>query len=111
MSAISRETQQATATIADNAQTSDAIKFKGMAGGGFRLPAGFVGTAMTFEVSDDNDTFVELEGSDGNAVTLVVQASKAYALPAGLLGWPYFKLKSGSSETGGPLSIPVVMHG
>ena len=111
MSAISRENLVHTATVADNGTESDAVPFKGMAGGGFALPAGVLSTAMTFQVSVDNSTYVVLEDADGAAVSITVQSSRAYPLPAELFGFPWFKFVCGSSETAGPTSISVAMCG
>lgn len=113
MSAITRQSQTDKSwTIADNAQVTDAMNFQGMAGGGFILPAGFLSTSVGFTVGlTSSGTFYTLEDSDGAAIAMTVEASKAYSFPAELFGWPFVKMTTGSSETGGPLTIPVVLQG
>lgn len=99
-------------TIADNAQVTDAMKFAGMAGGGFVLPTGFVSTSIGFSVGlTEAGTFYALEDSAGDAIAMTVQAERAYSFPAELFGWPWVKMTTGSQETGGPLTIPVVLQG
>ena len=103
------ESLQLTVTIADDGTESSVIAAKGFARGGFACPAGFVGTAMTFQVSTDNSTFYAHEAAGGSATSVTVEASKAYAIPSEVMAWPFIKLVSGSSETGGPLTIPVTL--
>lgn len=100
-----------TITIADNAQASSAFSTKGYARGSIGIPTGFVGTALTFSVSLDDSTYFGVEAAGGSAVSLTVEATKVYALPVEIMGWPYVKVTSGSSETGGPLTLPVVLLG
>lgn len=76
------------------------------------LPAEFDGTALTFTVSPTyGGTYVALEDSSGAAVTLTVEAGKAYALPEALFGAPYCKLVSGTSQTTSDTVIPVTLRG
>lgn len=75
--------------------------------GGFILPAAFTGTAITFQVSVDGDTFVALNDSSG-AVSLTVAQGKGYALPASVMGFRWLKFVSGSSE-GADRTIQVML--
>lgn len=95
-----------TVTIANGETVSTAFDARGFASFGAILPAAFTGTAMTFQVSNDNTTFTALNNSSG-AVSLTVAQAKAYALPADLKPWRYFKLVSGSAE-GADRTITVV---
>ena len=63
------------------------------------MPASLTSTAMTFTVCNTYDgTYVALEDATGAAISLTVEASKAYALPPELFAFIYAKLVCGSSE-------------
>lgn len=98
------------AIIANGEQSSSAIENKYGADLGVVIPAAFTGTALTFEVSHNGVTYQGLYGLDGNAVSLTVAQGRSYVLPAALLPWPYFKLKSGSAE-GAARTLNVVIKG
>lgn len=98
-------------TIASGQTASSAIDFRGRAGGGFRLPSTFTGTTITYQVSVDGNSYGSLYDQFGaQVVTASVAASRRYALPAELYGWPYFKIVSGSAE-GADRTIAVVVAG
>lgn len=86
------------AVIASSAQLSGAFENKYGRDSAVVVPAAFTGTALTFEVSADGVTYQPLYGTDGNAVSLTVAQGRSYPLPAAVLPWPYFKIKSGSAE-------------
>lgn len=94
-------------TIADNATTSSEVDLENGTLCGIFIPAGFVGTALTFTAAPESGgTFVALENSSGNAISYTVEASKYYPLdPKDFWGVRWVKFVSGSSETGGPLTI------
>lgn len=98
------------ATIANAAQLSTAIENKYGAELGVVLPATFTGSSLTFEVSADGSTFQPLYDKQHQAVSMSVSQGHSYALPAELLPWPHFKIKSGSSE-GGARTLIVVIKG
>ena len=63
------------------------------------VPASLTSTSLSFTVCDTIDgTYVGLEDATGAAITLTVEAAKAYALPPELFGFRYAKLVCGSSE-------------
>jgi len=78
-------------TVSNAVETHDYDK------GGFILPATFTGTAMTFQVSRDGTNFVALN-NDSGAISKTVAQGKAYALPAEIFAFGWFKFVSGSSE-------------
>lgn len=86
-----------TLVIAASGTVSDAFNNTHCVAAAVVLPATFTGTALTFQVSADNSTFVALN-NDSGAVSITVAQAKAYALPAGLAAFPYFKIVSGSTE-------------
>ena len=86
--------------MAVSGPTSGVITVDGYSYGGFILPATFDGTAMTFTVCDTyGGTYVALEDSSGNAISLTVEASKAYAFPPELFAFPYAKMVSGTNQS------------
>lgn len=94
-----------TVVIAVNGTVSTAMDMEDGTLCGVFIPAGFVGTAMTFQTSIDGITFVAVNNAAG-ALSYVVAASKYIAIdPKDFRGMRYIKLVSGSSETGGPLTL------
>ena len=64
------------------------------------LPSTWDGTSLTFQVCDTSGgTYIGYEAADGSAVTLTVEASKAYSIPEGVFGAKYMKITSGSNQT------------
>lgn len=77
---------------------------------GVYIPAGWVGTAMTFQASADGVTYVAVHNAAG-AYSIVVAASKYVAVdPTVFLGVRYLKLVSGSTESGGPLTVKLAVR-
>lgn len=90
-----------TAVIADNGTVSAAIDLEDGTLLGVFIPAGFVGTTLTLQASADNSTFVAVAG-----VSKTVAASNYVPFaPSETAGIRYVKFVSGSSETGGPLTL------
>jgi len=68
-------------TIASGATTSNALDTQGYPVTGFILPSTFDGTALAIHASDaEAGTYVPLYDSDGNAIAMVVAASRAVGL-------------------------------
>lgn len=87
-----------TVTIANGATVSSAFDARGFATIGFATPAALTGTAITFQVSHDNVTFVPLKTTANAAVSVTVTTSSAYTIPSEVKPWRYIKLVSGSAE-------------
>ncbi len=98
---MSTVNQSATVTIADSATVSNAIDLGEMAIVGLQTPASMTGTAITFQASADNSTFVAVKKVDGTTYSMVTASSLYYVIPpADLAGIRYLKVVSGSAETG-----------
>lgn len=106
---LNRANNAQTASIAASGTTSTAVVLDGYSFGGIIMPAQFTGTALTFTVCDtQGGTYVGLEDASGTAISLTVEAAKAYPLPPELFAFPYAKLVSGSTE-GAARSIVVCL--
>jgi hypothetical protein len=109
---LNRKSHYQEATIAVGGTASDEVVLDGYAIGMVHMPSTLEGTALTFTVAPvSGGTFVALEDSSGNAVSLTVEASKAYALPEAIFGAPYAKLVMGSTQTTTDTVIPVTLRG
>lgn len=87
------------AIIASSGTVSNSIDTSGTSIVGYILPSSFTGTSITFQVSNDNDTFVELKDTNGNDITHIVAQNTAVAIsPLDFAGWRYVKFVSGSTE-------------
>ena len=91
-----------TVVIADSATVSSAADLNGTTLVGIDIPAGFDGTAMTFQVSSDGVTYYTYKKlADGLAVTAVVGANASYAtVPTDFAGYRFIKLVAGTAQTG-----------
>lgn len=90
---------QTNVTIANGAQLSSAVDLLGFTLCAVETPGTFTGTAITFEVSSDNSTFVPVHKEDGNAYSITVAASRATIVDISKFrGFRYLKIKSGSAE-------------
>lgn len=68
---------------------------------GIYIPAGFSGTAITFEASEDDSVFKVMKDWDGNTISLTVAADTYVGLDTQLfLGVAYCKLVSGTAQSG-----------
>lgn len=67
---------------------------------GILVPAGMTGTKITFLVSVDNITFLELRQPDGDAYAITINATAAaYAIgPQDIAGMRYIKAVSNAAE-------------
>lgn len=92
-----------TATIANGGTTSGEIPLRGRMVVGFRIPAAFTGTTITFTGSEvSGGTFSSIYDSDGNQVSAAVAASRFIGLSGAeadaVSAAPFIKLVSGSAE-------------
>lgn len=94
---MERQIVQTSVVIANGQTVSGVIAKQSMAMVGAVMPASFEGATLTFQVSADGTTYVELDdNSSGSAISATVAASKAVTLPAELAPWPFFKIVSGT---------------
>jgi hypothetical protein len=92
---------QTNVTIANGAQSSSVADLLGFTLCAVETPSAFTGTAITFEVSNDNSTFVPVHKEDGNAYSITVSTSRATIVDIQKFrGFRYLKIKSGSAEGG-----------
>lgn len=93
--------------IADNATTSPEADLRDRVLCGVFLPAGFLGTSLTFlAAAATGGTFLTIQDGEGADYTVTVAASKFVPVdPTKFVGVRFLKVKSGSSETGGPLTL------
>lgn len=94
-----------TATIADNGTASTGVSAESALRGTLSIPAGWVGTALTYEGSNDGSTYVAMHDCLGAALGHAAAASGLYAIPGEAFGMRFFRVVSNASETGGPLTL------
>lgn len=86
-------------TIESSGTKSTSVDLRGMTLCGFYLPASFTGTAITFEASADNSTYLPVQDGDGAAISKTVAQGQYIKLdPADFAGIQFIKLVSGSTE-------------
>ena len=78
---------------------TDAFDARPGADFGLIVPSNFDGTAITFLVSHDNITYTALYDTSNAAVGMTVAASRNYQLPASLVSWPWWKIKTTTAQT------------
>lgn len=102
MTAIHREIQVQTVTIANGQTASSAVSGRNFTVYGLIMPAAFTGTALTFTVCESlAGTYQALYDPTGALSSIpVVAASRSYDLPVELGPWPYFKIVSNAAEGG-----------
>jgi hypothetical protein len=67
---------------------------------GVMLPAAWTAAVITFQVSLDNTTFVDLHDRNGEVSFPTAGASRGLQCdPAQFAGWRYLKIRSGTSAT------------
>lgn len=88
-----------TTTIASGSSLSAVIEANSRPLLAFVIPSGWTDADLTFQVSLDGLTYAELIGEDGNAITLEARAGQVTRLadPSQWEGWPYLKVRSGTS--------------
>lgn len=95
-------------TIANGAQLSNVADLNNLTLCAVQTPASFTGTAITFEVSADNSTFVPVHVEGGTAYSITVASSRATIVDINKFrGFRYVKVKSGSAESGAKI---VTLH-
>jgi len=100
-----------TAVIADNGTVSAAIDLEDGTLCGVFIPAGFVGTALTFQAGATEDgTYYAINNAAG-ALSYTVAASKFVGIdPKDFHGVRFVKFVSGTSESGGPLTLTAAVR-
>lgn len=94
-------TKKIVASIASGGTTSQAIGLPGLTLLGIQTPAALTGTALTFQVSHDGNTWVPLydDAATPAEISLTVTTSRAYSLdPSKFAAWEWIKVVSGSAE-------------
>ena len=88
-------------TIPNGVDTSDSKLLWGTSPLKIIIPAGFVGTQIFFEISQDNINFGNYYNAQGNPIFAVAAADRVIGLaPIDLLGIKYLRLRSDANETG-----------
>lgn len=90
-----------TINIANGQSISSAIDLGRVAVSAIIMPAAWTAAVLTFQVSADNTTFVDLYDTTSTTqteVSLTVQAARGYRLsPSDWAGFRYIKFRSGTS--------------
>lgn len=90
----------ATATIANGAALSAAVSLAGKGIIRLNMPASWTAANLTFQVSADNATYLDLYDKNGSEYTVTAAASRSIILPpADFVGVNYIKIRSGTSAT------------
>lgn len=74
---------------------------------GLVIPSSFDGTTIGFSVSADGTTYQTLYDNTATVVSMTVAASRSYDLPVALAVWPFWKLTTGTSQTGATAFIVI----
>ena len=92
-----------TSTIANNGTASTSVKTAGFRYGAYLVPSGFTGTALTFQGSEDDSTFADI--NDSASTPAIVQHTLGAGtkgewilLPDACMRHAYLKCTSGSAE-------------
>jgi len=73
---------------------ADVIDFRGASGAQLLVPAGTQSQTLTVHVSDtETGTYLPLSDNAGDAVTIAIEASKAYDLPEAIYASAFVKFK------------------
>lgn len=103
-----------TATIANGASLSDAVDLNTGALFGIVMPSDWTAASLTFQVTFDGTTFVNLYDTAGNEITWTAAVSQYLqdAAPAKWFGVRAVKVRSGTSGTpvnqGGARSLTLI---
>lgn len=93
------------ATIAAAGSLSGAVDLKGRMLAGIVMPAAWTAASLTFQVSLDNTTFVNLyadQGLSGTSTEYTIATAASYGHSLGgvdWLAWRYVKVRSGTAGT------------
>lgn len=103
--------------IAENGTVSAAVNLRGMTLCGIIVPSDFVGTVITFQMSDaiDGTYRIMQDGAGASVSKTVTLASPPASLyikvdPADFAGVQFLKLVSGSSETGDDKTLKLALR-
>jgi hypothetical protein len=81
--------------------SSDSIRTGHWTSFGLVIPAGMNGSNIHFLVSTDDSTYQLLVDSSNSTVALTIgAAATSVAIPTSVSLWPYFKIESGTSQSG-----------
>lgn len=115
MSSVPSHTEATAATIANTGSLSAAIQLCGRVPVGLIMPSGWTAASLTFQISIDGSTYVDLYSlaNPASEFTLSVGASRAIPLDAAVFaGAAFLKVRSGTSASpvaqGGERTIKVV---
>lgn len=100
MSNVPSRTEAISATIANTGSLSAAIQLGGRVPVGLIMPAAWTAASLTFQVSVDGSTYVDLYSlaNPSAEYTLTVSTSRAIPLDAAVFaGAAYLKVRSGTS--------------
>ena len=87
-----------TATIAAGASLSGSVEIGDAKYVGVIMPAAWTSASMTFQVSADNSTWVNLTDASGE-VAITVAASGGYKVAADIQPFQYIKVRSGTAAS------------
>lgn len=89
-----------TATILDTASLSDGVNIGGVEPVNIQVPATIDGSQFTFQVSNDDSTYVNLYDEAGNEIAVQFGASRGVRLdPNDFRGWTYMKVRTGTAAS------------
>lgn len=94
---VHRSMQHKLVHVADvlaNIATIDAIEVRSASLGSFAVPTGATYVTLTFYVSYDGVTYVQLHDAAGVAISRTVAAARAYPLPTEVFGFTWLKIVS-----------------
>jgi hypothetical protein len=92
--------ERVTATIALNGTLSAAVDLNGVYLYAIQMPAAWDAGGITLQLSQDNDTFVNVYDSSGNEISLTVSTSRLVLVrPSQLIGDGWLKVRSGTAGT------------
>lgn len=101
MGDIERRYESKTATIAANADLSNAIDMGPYAGGVLVMPDSWTAASIAFQVCESIDgTYTALYDADDALIEISASASHAYPLPDELFGARFFKVWSEEAGAG-----------
>ena len=87
--------------ISSGASLSDAADLEGKTLCGVLLPSVWTAAAVTFQVSDDNSTFFNLQDTSGEIASASIGTAGAAVSvqPSDFAGYRFVKVRSGTSDT------------
>ena len=93
-------------TIPSGSTTSNSIDLRGSAVLKIFIPANFVGTSLTFQLSLNNVDYKPYKNANGDLVVCQALANDAIGItPIDFLGVNYLKIISNATESGADIAI------